>query len=759
MPHNSQNAPAGPRGPQWLVVDATRNIDQLSWILERARRDLALVIGPNPDPRYKHKTKYAEDVAADFEERWDRKMVAWNKDAGRMETEEEALRRTCNRLVQAKKWVTNNWAKIIEGYNKPQPFLDLLVAPSGEKIRARSARDLFVAANPDIRTRVRKEMKDRGVVEAGSIQTAINEEYTRAIQEAEARGDFQSFIDSAAAEKAELAAEREVQDSARIAATSDPKVERRTTLRNLRCTIQTYIDQLAAQTDTAMFVVIGGRDEEGKRTKWILSSTTGESYDIKPQLKDNANFHELVNRWVRQATTTETQPAATLPQPETATLTQSDITSAQATTVPAVQVTTVSDPQTSTASAQPTIAVVEVPAATLSQRTAVAPVEPTRAISQVTPAQATATAVQPIVATTQRGATPVIVIAQPMAATTQLVVAPAEISVTPIPTIAQLTVVPAQPTIVPAQPTVVPAQSSVAPTELGATPIPAIAQPAVMPSQPTVARAELGTTPAQPTHATTQPVVAPTPIPAIAQPAIMPSQPTVAPTELGATPIPAPSHSTVAPAELGTTPAQPTHATTQPVVAPSELGATPVLATAQPILAPGQFTVAPAQPTHAATLLGIAPAELGVTRIPTIAQPILVLAQPTATPGQSTVAPAELSVTSALVPAQPVPTTTVNAESITLPTQPTVTMHAQPTSGLVEIGATPVAVESLATLGQTTATSGATNHADSIAIGSKRPGEENTSEIVSATAVAGVPEKKKRKIMQVPPSTRTLRRR
>lgn len=87
--------PAMARGPQWLIVDSTRGINQEKWILDHARENLVKFVGPAPE--YKTRSSYAQAIAEAFDEHWSRKLPIYNKKAGRMETEDEALLRTGNR--------------------------------------------------------------------------------------------------------------------------------------------------------------------------------------------------------------------------------------------------------------------------------------------------------------------------------------------------------------------------------------------------------------------------------------------------------------------------------------------------------------------------------------------------------------------------------------------------------------------------------------------------------------------------------------
>lgn len=80
-------------GKRWLVVDPQRGVDQEVWIMRRARRDLGLFYAPGSKESV---LSYAKKVATDFDEAWPRDHVVYDKFLGRMETPEEATRRTAN---------------------------------------------------------------------------------------------------------------------------------------------------------------------------------------------------------------------------------------------------------------------------------------------------------------------------------------------------------------------------------------------------------------------------------------------------------------------------------------------------------------------------------------------------------------------------------------------------------------------------------------------------------------------------------------
>ena len=86
-----------PPGKQWLVVDRTRGIDQLAWITARAKRDLGLYFGANSE--WSTRASYAAAVAKDFDQHWARDITMYSAELGRMETVEEATKRTAGQYA------------------------------------------------------------------------------------------------------------------------------------------------------------------------------------------------------------------------------------------------------------------------------------------------------------------------------------------------------------------------------------------------------------------------------------------------------------------------------------------------------------------------------------------------------------------------------------------------------------------------------------------------------------------------------------
>ena len=100
----------------------------------------------------------------------------------------------------------NNWAKLVKGRDSQPTPTNLLAAPEppAPVVRAKSARDLFIAAHPEIRDATRQRVHAEGVIRQSDVVGAINKAYTAAIQEAKKKGAFSAF--EAEAQAAKLAA-------------------------------------------------------------------------------------------------------------------------------------------------------------------------------------------------------------------------------------------------------------------------------------------------------------------------------------------------------------------------------------------------------------------------------------------------------------------------------------------------------------------------------------------------------------------------
>lgn len=90
-----------------------------------------------------------------------------------------------------------------------------------ERTRAKSARDFYVAAHPEVRKQVHLDWTG-GV--KGKFQGAVNMAYSRAIEQAKGRGEFGKYEAIAAAAKVE--ADALAQQLEGETATVDPAVAR-----------------------------------------------------------------------------------------------------------------------------------------------------------------------------------------------------------------------------------------------------------------------------------------------------------------------------------------------------------------------------------------------------------------------------------------------------------------------------------------------------------------------------------------------------
>ncbi|KAI0693240.1 hypothetical protein C8T65DRAFT_744782 [Cerioporus squamosus] len=314
-------------GPGWLLIDRLdlplhvsrepHDVDQDAWIWERARRDMHLALGPNPV--YKAKAKYAEAVATDFDAKWLRSITTWNKKAERMETEQEALTRTANRHNQARKWVLNNWDDLVKAATPTtaattatRTLVNLLDSTIRDDTpRAKSARDLFIAAHPEVREHVRAQLKEQGVTSSSALQAAVNAAYSDAIDKVKLDGSFERYNADAAASRAEAAAERERREAEALAEHGgDPVAARRKELEDLYYTVNCYVEELATKTNTKMVVFYAGKNENKKMRKWQVSSTAREPDDIIALLKDMKEFHNIMDQWASKPLVKDGMPSS-----------------------------------------------------------------------------------------------------------------------------------------------------------------------------------------------------------------------------------------------------------------------------------------------------------------------------------------------------------------------------------------------------------------------------------------------------------------
>ncbi|OJT09415.1 hypothetical protein TRAPUB_10783 [Trametes pubescens] len=283
-------------GPQWLMIDADRGIDQATWL--RKRVELATTTKAPETSVRSVGVKIAEDFTAEFP----RDVTFYDPKRKRMETSDEALERTAKRENQVLKWVCNHWAAIASSVQQPivPVSIDLLDArAAGEgRVRARSARDFFMAANPKIAKETREELRKRDIRDPGKVQIAINTAYSEAIEHAKEANEYAQYEEDSRKDKENTAAARAERQAE--AAESSMVVDRERVIADLQYTIHKYITALAAKTETSILVAFGGLDGNGKPRKWMLSSEEDGPNDILPLLTRDSvgEFHEVFDEWI-----------------------------------------------------------------------------------------------------------------------------------------------------------------------------------------------------------------------------------------------------------------------------------------------------------------------------------------------------------------------------------------------------------------------------------------------------------------------------
>ncbi|KAI0069903.1 hypothetical protein K474DRAFT_1680561 [Panus rudis PR-1116 ss-1] len=299
--------------PLWLIVERNRGIDQKQWLTERVSKDI--------DLNRNQLTKYGKGIAVEFDAKFPRTILksiykrtsSGQKEFDRMETEEEALQRTnrrtnlrCNSVYspqQIVKWIHNHQDKL--GAKKPEDaplpkYLDLQQNDGSNKSRAKSARDLFISAHPEISKNVRTAAKAEGVNDRQEIQRRVNVAYTEAIANAD-MSDYRTLADK---DKQAKAAERQTPATENADAQS-----RKELLDQLQYSLFNTAVQLGKKTNTVIFIMAGGLNENGQTASWMMSSRSGLPGDIIPiiQHKDgpcqgfNREFDNFISRYVAEA--------------------------------------------------------------------------------------------------------------------------------------------------------------------------------------------------------------------------------------------------------------------------------------------------------------------------------------------------------------------------------------------------------------------------------------------------------------------------
>ncbi|KAI0071050.1 hypothetical protein K474DRAFT_1679695 [Panus rudis PR-1116 ss-1] len=288
--------------PLWLIVEWERGIDQKQWLTERVSKDI--------DLNRNQLTKYGKGIAVEFDAKFPRTIVksiykrtsSGQKEFDRMETEEEALQRTNGRTNQIVKWIHNHQDKLGAKKRKDAPlpkYLELQQNNGSNKSRAKSARDLFISAHPEISKNVRAAAKAEGVKERQEIQRRVNVAYTEAI----ANADMSKYQTLADKDKQAKAAERQTPATENTDAQS-----RKELLDQLQYSLFNTAVQLGKKTNTVIFIMAGGLNENGQTASWMMSSRSGLPGDIIPivQHKDgpcqgfNREFDNFISRYVAE---------------------------------------------------------------------------------------------------------------------------------------------------------------------------------------------------------------------------------------------------------------------------------------------------------------------------------------------------------------------------------------------------------------------------------------------------------------------------
>ncbi|KAI0081938.1 hypothetical protein K474DRAFT_1703411 [Panus rudis PR-1116 ss-1] len=265
--------------PKWFVLDPECGIYQEKWFRERVSRDFEANSG--------RLGEYAKELTKEFDEKFPQNTPAPIRDKSRkkrfirMETEEEALKRTKGRSGQILTWLCNHQKELREGAPTKPKILDLQQYNEDEapRIRAKSPRDFFVAAHPEIGQQARAEAIAKG---EKNVQAYIYQVYSQKIKEA----DMTEFIRLSEEDKKAKAVARESQSKESSREPSTPKEDRKQMLVNLWYTALESSQRWAAQSDTIVFILMGGINENGKLMKWLVSSQHDQPGDIALAIQD-----------------------------------------------------------------------------------------------------------------------------------------------------------------------------------------------------------------------------------------------------------------------------------------------------------------------------------------------------------------------------------------------------------------------------------------------------------------------------------------
>ncbi|KAI0682747.1 hypothetical protein BC835DRAFT_1424051 [Cytidiella melzeri] len=224
---------------------------------------------------------YKAEIVAEFEHHFPRDYLAKvfegsgrKKKYLRNETPEEAQERTARRETQLRTWLDNHKGRLVQamkGEKQPLPkFLDIQAYHEAPAARTRSARDIFISENGQVRQESDRLATKDGVNSSNlaKLQARRNKVYTKAIAEL-LPDEWRVYFDRSEQEKVVKKAERDIARTKTKAAESLSLPERAKLLTDLEFTVEKTIAEWLSQTGTEMVLMFGGEDGAGEIRKWL----------------------------------------------------------------------------------------------------------------------------------------------------------------------------------------------------------------------------------------------------------------------------------------------------------------------------------------------------------------------------------------------------------------------------------------------------------------------------------------------------------
>ncbi|GJE96004.1 hypothetical protein PsYK624_121970 [Phanerochaete sordida] len=253
--------------------------NEKTWLENRLLQDAQ----QDPANMAAYRERIAREFLAKFPGTPTPREILKNKKVVRVETEDEAQARCSRRYKQCVTWIKNHRKIVLMGATGGTGAPEFIrldeYKPEAHVGRARSARDIYISDHPEIGRAIRSSAAAEGLSKA-QLCAKVNDAYTEALKADPARADYERRSND---EKAQKAAERATMKEKREAEQADQPSDsagRTKVLNDLEFTLSQYVCKLAAQTQTEILVLYGGRDAKGFLRKWLLSSRQGQPEDI-----------------------------------------------------------------------------------------------------------------------------------------------------------------------------------------------------------------------------------------------------------------------------------------------------------------------------------------------------------------------------------------------------------------------------------------------------------------------------------------------